>query len=554
MSSSPSSAPAFILKQGARRSKGLDVIRNNIMAAKIMGDIMRTALGPRAMRKMIVETFEVTVTSDGRTLLEKINIQHPTAKIIAESSKWTDIVVGDGTTSVAVLAASLLERAQELIEMGIHPTTIVDGYLDSLVKAEAILDELVHRVDPEDRKELVKVATTAIETKIDSLDTPVLANLVVDAILQVTSKNDDTFLVDKDALNVVKKWGFSLASSELVHGMAIWREPTSHTMPKKVEDARIALINQPFEIKKMVMTPEIRMSSPGHMKAFIDEEHGILMTMVEKVLSVGANVVVCAGGLDDYVQIKLGRLGVLAVRRAQDEDMKKLAKATGGRIVNEIETLTVEDLGYAKLIETRRLEWDTWLFFEGCRNPKAVTLLIRGGTSRVADEAERAVNDAIMATKAVIEGPVIVVGGGAVEAEIAQRIRAWSRTLHGRKQLVARKFAEAVECIPTALAQSAGMQEVDTLAELRARHSDGGKWFGVDVFSCKVSDMLIQGVVEPYVVKLQVLKSAVETAAMILRIDGLVIAPKKGPRPKHTSMTPGQENALSIPTRNFPNA
>jgi thermosome len=522
------------------------------MAAKIMGDIMRTALGPRAMRKMIVETFEVTVTSDGITLLEKINIQHPTAKIIAESSKWTDIVVGDGTTSVAVFAASLLERAQELIEMGLHPTTIVDGYLDAGVKAEAILDELVHRVDPEDRKELVKVATTAIETKIDSLDTPILANLVVEAVLQVTSKRDDTFIVDKDALNVVKKWGFSLASSELVHGMAIWREPTSHSMPTRIEDAKIALINPPFEIKKTVITPEIRMSSPGDMKAFTDEEHRVLMTMVEKVLSVGANVVVCAGGLDDYVQIKLGRLGILAVRRAQDDDMKKLAKAIGGRIVNEIETLAPEDLGYAKLVETRRLEWDTWLFFEGCRNPKAVTLLIRGGTSRVVDEAERAVNDAIMATKAVIEGPVIVVGGGAVEAEIAQRIRAWSRNLHGRKQLVARKFAEAVECIPTALAQSAGMQEIDTLAELRTRHSDGGKWFGVDVFSGKVSDMFIKGVLEPYIVKLQVLKSAVETAAMILRIDGLVIAPKKGPRPRHTSMTPGQGNALSIPTRNYP--
>ncbi|MCS4539843.1 MAG: hypothetical protein HYU03_04040 [Thaumarchaeota archaeon] len=339
MSSSPSSVSSLILKQGARRSKGLEVIRNNILAAKIMGDIMKTTLGPRAMRKMIVETFEVTVTSDGRTVLEKVNIQHPTAKIIAESSKWTDIVVGDGTTTVAVLAASLLERAQELIDKGVHPTTIVDGYLDAGVKAEAILDELVQRVDPEDRKAFIKIATTAIETKIDSRDTPVLAKIVVDAVFQVTSKTGDTFLVDKEALNVVKKWGLSLASSELVQGMAIWREPTSHTMPKRVEDATIALINRPFEIRKTVISPEIRISSPEQMKAFTDEEHRMLMSMVEKIVSVGANVVVCSQGLDDYTQIKLGRLGILAVRRARDDDMKKLSKALGARIVNEIETL-----------------------------------------------------------------------------------------------------------------------------------------------------------------------------------------------------------------------
>lgn len=553
MSSNPSSVSSLILKQGARRSKGLEVIRNNILAAKIMGDIMKTTLGPRAMRKMIVETFDVTVTSDGRTVLEKINIQHPTAKIIAESSKWTDIVVGDGTTTVAVLAASLLERAQELIDKGIHPTTIVDGYLDAGVKAEAILDELVQRVDPEDRKELIKIATTAIETKIDSRDTPVLAKIVVDAVLQVTSKTGDTFRVDKEALSVVKKWGLSLASSELVQGMAIWREPTSHTMPKRVEDARIALINRPFEIRKTVISPEIRMSSPEQMKAFTDEEHRMLMSMVEKIVSVGANVVVCSQGLDDYTQIKLGRLGILAVRRARDDDMKKLSQALGARIVNDIETLAPEDLGHAKLVETRRLELDNWLFFEGCRNPKAVTLLIRGGTSRVVDEAERAVNDAIMATKDVIEGPVVVVGGGAVEAEIAQRLRGWGKSLHGRKQLVAMKFAEAVECIPMALAQSAGMPEIDTLTELRAKHSNGGKWVGVDAISGKVTDMSARGVIEPYVVKLQVLKSAVETAAMILRIDGLVISPKKAPKPRHTSMTPGEGNPLSIPTRNFPN-
>ncbi len=552
MSSNPSSASALILKQGAHRSKGLDVIRNNILAAKIMGDIMRTTLGPRAMRKMIVETLDVTVTSDGRTLLEKVNIQHPTAKIIAESSKWTDIVVGDGTTSVALLAASLLERAQELIDKGVHPTTIVDGYLDAGVKAQEFLDELVQRVDPEDRKELVKVATTAIETKIDSRDTPILARMVVDAVLQVTSKSGDGFLVDKEGLNVVKKWGLSLASSELVRGMAIWREPTSHTMPTRVVDAKIALINRPFEVRKTVIAPEIRMASPDQMKAFTDEEHNMVMSMVEKILSVGANVVICSGGLDDYAQIKLGRLGILAVRRALDEDMKKLEKALGAKIVNEIETLTPEDLGHADLVETRRLELDTWLFFEGCRNPRAVTLLIRGGTSRVVEEAERAVNDAIMVTKDVIEGPVIVVGGGAVEAEIAQRVRRWGRSLQGRKQLVAMKFAEAVECIPMALAQSAGMREIETLAELRAKHSNGGKWVGVDVLSGKVSDMAERGVLEPYIVKLQVLKSAVETAAMILRIDGLVIAPKKRPSPRHTSMTPGEGNALSIPTRNYP--
>src|SRR5437016_2761770 len=486
----------LILKEGSSQNRGKEAQRNNIAAAKLIAEIVKTSLGPRGMDKMLVDSLgDVTITNDGATMLKEIDVQHPAAKMLVEVSKTTDNEVGDGTTSAVVLAGALLEKAEELLDKNVHSTVIVDGYMKAAKKAVAALQEVAEKITPDSREWLVKVARTSMQTKLVSKEAQDLAELVVDAVLAVAEKQGEKYVVDIENVKVEKKPGGSLGDTKLVQGIVLDKEVVHSGMPKRVDKAKIALVSAPFEIEKTEFDAKLNITDPSMMKKFLDEETKMLKGMVDKVTSIGANVVVCQKGIDDVAQHYLAKANVLAVRRAKESDMTKLAKATGARVVNNFEDLSEKDLGYAATVEERKVEEDKWVFVEGAKNPKAVTLLIRGGSQRVVDEAERSIHDAIMVTKDVIEKPAIVAGGGAPEVEIAYQVREWAQKLTGREQLAALKFSEAVETIATILAENAGMDPIDTQVELRARHGKGEKWAGVDALSGKVGNMMTKNVV-----------------------------------------------------------
>jgi archaeal chaperonin len=522
-----SGQPVLILKEGSNQSRGKEAQRNNIAAAKLIAEIVRSSVGPRGMDKMLVDSMgDVTITNDGATMLKEIDVQHPAAKMLVEVAKTTDNEVGDGTTSAVVLAGALLQKAEELLDQDVHPTVIVDGYMKASRRAAEALRAVAETVEPEDKAWLVKVARTSMQTKLVSREADELSTLVVDAALAVAEKGEKGYKVDIDNIKVEKKPGGSLADTKLIQGIVLDKEVVHSGMPKRVEKAKIALVSAPFEIEKTEFDAKLNINDPSMMKKFLDEETKMLKGMVDKVAEVGATVVVCQKGIDDIAQHYLAKAGILAVRRAKESDMTKLGRASGARIVNNFEDLTPSDLGYAALVEERKIEEDKWVFVEGCKNPKAVTVLIRGGTQRIVDEAERSVHDAIMVTKDVIESPSIVAGGGAPEAEAAYQVMKWSEKLSGREQLAAQKFAEALESIPLALAENAGMDPIDAQVEFRAKHAEGGKWFGVEAKEGKVKDMYQRQVFEPLSVKEQIIKSATEAAAMILRIDDVIAAGK----------------------------
>jgi thermosome len=519
--------PVIILKEGSGESRGREAQRNNISAAKLIAEIVRTSLGPRGMDKMLVDSMgDVTITNDGATMLKELDIQHPAAKMMVEISKSTDNEVGDGTTSAVVVAGALLDKAEELIVKDVHPVVIVDGYSRAAEKAQKILEDVAEKVEPMSKPELLKVATTSMLTKLVNEDAPHLAGVVTDAITLISEKGEKGYKADIDNVKVEKKPGGAITDTQLIRGMVLDKEVVHSGMPKRVEEAKIALINSPLEIEKTEFSAEIRINDPEQMQKFMDEESNILKAMVDKVNEAGANVLVCQKGIDDLAQHFLAKSGVLAVRRVKESDMSKLAKATGARMVTNLDDLTGKDLGYARLVEERKLEDDKWVFIEGCKNPKAVTILVRGGTQRIVDEAERALHDALMVTKDVVELPAIVAGGGAPEAEVSVQLRTWAQKLSGREQLAALKFADAIESIPLTLAENAGMDPIDTQVELRAKHGKEGKWFGVDAMNGKVADMYSKSVVEPLAVKLQILRAATEAASMILRIDDVIAASK----------------------------
>ncbi len=519
--------PVLILKEGSSQSRGKDAQRNNITAAKLIAEIVKTSLGPRGMDKMLVDSLgDVTITNDGATMLKEIDVQHPAAKMLVEVSKTTDNEVGDGTTSAVVLAGALLEKAEDLLDKDVHSTVIVDGYTKAAKRAIEALQGIAEKVLPENREWLVKVARTSMQTKLVSKDAEGLAELVVDAVLAVAEKQDGKYKVDIDNVKVEKKPGGSLKDTKLIQGIVLDKEVVHSGMPKRIERAKIALVSAPFEIEKTEFDAKININDPSMMKRFLDEETKILKGMVDKVSTIGATVVVCQKGMDDVAQHYLAKANILAVRRAKESDMTKLAKATGARLVNNFEDLSEKDLGYAALVEERKVEEDKWVFIEGCKNPKAVTVLIRGGTQRIVDEAERSLHDAIMVTKDVIEKPAVVAGGGAPEAEAAYQVMKWAEKLSGREQLAAQKFAEALESIPITLAENAGLDPIDAQVEFRAKHAEGGKWFGVDAHEGKIKDMYQRQVFEPLVVKEQMVRSATEAASMILRIDDVIAAGK----------------------------
>jgi len=533
--------PVLILKEGASQTKGRDAQKNNIAAAKLISEVVRSSLGPRGMDKMLVDGLgDVTITNDGATILKEIDVQHPAAKMMVEISKATDNEVGDGTSSVVVLAGALIEKAEELITKDVHPTIIVDGYRKSAIRSLEILNQIAQKIDGGNKSELIKVAKTSMQTKLVSKESNELSEVVVNAALQVSEPSESGYIVDIDDVKVEKKAGGSLRDTKLIKGIVLDKEVVHGGMPKRIEKAKIALVNSALEIEKTEFDAKININSPDQMKMFLEEENKMLKSMVDKITSSGANVAVCQKGIDDVAQHFLAKSNVLTVRRVKESDMTKLSRATGARIVNNLEDLSSKDLGSADLVEERKVETDKWVFVEGCKHPKAVTILVRGGSQRVVDEAERSIHDALMVTKDVMEKPSIVAGGGSPESYVAGKLREWSSTLSGREQLAAEKFAESLEVIPLALAENAGMDPIDTLTELRSKQTKGSKWSGIDARSAKIADMSKLDIVEPLSVKEQIIKSATEVASMILRIDDVIASSKSGAGgPPGGGMPPG---------------
>jgi thermosome len=536
----PGGVPVLILKEGATQTKGRDAQKNNITAAKLIAEVVRSSLGPRGMDKMLVDSLgDVTVTNDGATILKEIDVQHPAAKMMVEVAKSVDNEVGDGTTSAVVLAGALIEKAEQLIAKDVHPTIIVDGYRKSANKVIEIFNNIAQKVSNNDKEQLMKIAKTSMQTKLVSKDSEALSELVVNAILHVSDQSDSGFRVDIDDVKVEKKAGGALRDTRLIKGIVLDKEVVHGGMPKRIEKAKIALINSALEIEKTEFDAKINISSPDQMKMFLEEENKMLKGMVDKIIGAGANVVVCQKGIDDIAQHYLAKANILTVRRVKESDMTKLGRATGASIVTNIEDLTAKELGFADNVEERKVETDKWVFVEGAKHPKSVTILIRGGSQRVVDEADRSIHDALMVTKDVIEKPVIVAGGGAPEAYAASKIRDWVSTLSGREQLAAEKYAESLEIIPLTLAQNAGMDPIDAMTDLRARQSKGSKWTGIDVRNAKIADISKLEILEPLSVKEQIIKSATEAASMILRIDDVIASSKSAGGPPGGGMPPG---------------
>jgi len=515
--------PVLVLKESALQEKGRDAQKNNIMAAKMVCDIVKSSLGPRGLDKMLVDSLgDVTITNDGATILKEIDAQHPAAKMMIEISKTIDTEVGDGTTSSVIFAGTLLAKAEELLKKDVHSSVIIEGFQAASEKALEILSEISKKVNPDDRDTLLKISSTSMESKLISEDSESLSKIVVDSIMSIAETSDKKSSVDLDNLKVEKKTGGSIQDTSLIKGIVLDKEVVHSGMPTKIQQAKIALLNTAMEIEKTEMSAEIRINDPTQMQMFLEEENRMIKTMVDKIHAIGANVVVCQKGIDDMAQHFLSKHGILAVRRVKESDMTKLAKATGGRITSNIEDISEKDLGAANLVQQKKVESDKWVFIEGCKNPQSVTLLIRGGSQRVVDEVDRSIHDALMVVKDVIEKPEIVAGGGAPEAVLASFLRDWSERFEGREQLAINKFAEALEIIPLTIAENAGMDPIDTMVQLRAKQSEGKKWTGIDAKEGKVSDMLSKNIVEPVVVKEQIIKSATEAACMILRIDDVI--------------------------------
>jgi thermosome len=529
--------PVLVLKEGSDRTRGRDALHGNITAIKVVAESVRSALGPKGMDKMLVDSFgDVTITSDGRTILDEMDIQHPAAKMLVEVAKAQDNEAGDGTTSAVIIAGELLSKAEELVEKGVHPTVVIEGYKKAAEKSLETLDKLAMTIDLKTGKDyLKKAAITAMASKLVADHKEYLADLVVKAMMAVAEKQGDVYKVDVDDVRIEKKPGESIGDTTLINGIVLDKEIVQSGMPKRVENAKIALLDTSLEIEKTEFDAKISIEKPEEIEAFLNQEELMLKAMVDKIVGAGANVVICQKGIDDMVQHFLSRKGILAVRRAKKSDIEMLAKATGGKIVTKLDDIKASDLGYAALIEERKIGDDKMTFVEGCKHPKAVTLLIRGGTQRMIAEAERSIHDALCVVKDVLQEPRMVAGGGAPELEMANVLKGYADTLPGREQLAVRVYAEALESIPTILAENAGLDPIDVLSELRSRHEKGEKWAGLEVLSGKVQDMSKVGVFEPITVKKQIIKSATEAATMILKIDDMIAAGKM----KTPPMPPG---------------
>ena len=535
--------PVLILKEGTSRRRGREAQRNNIMAARIIAEVLRSTLGPRGMDKMLIDSLgDITITNDGATILDEIEVEHPAAKMMVEVAKTQDDMVGDGTTTAVVLAGELLKRAEELLDQNIHPTVIVSGYRKAVQKAVEVLNKIGVEVDLEDRETLKKIALTSMASKAVGAAREHLAEIAIDAVKQIVEERGGKRVADIDNIQIIKKEGKSIFDTQLVNGIIIDKEVVHPGMPKRIADAKIALLNCPLEVEKTEFNAEIRIRDPTQMKAFLDQETRMLKEMVEKIKAIGANVVFCQKGIDDMAQHFLAKEGILAARRVKQSDMEKLARATGGRIVTNLDDLKTEDLGTAGLVEEKKVGDDKMIFVEKCKNPRSVAILIRAGLERMVDEAERAMHDALSVVSDVIENNKIVAGGGAVEAEIAKHLRDYATTVGGREQLAIEAFAESIEIIPKTLAENAGLEPIDIMVELRAAHEKtDGQFMGVDVYNGKIVNTYEKGVIEPLAVKEQAIKSAAEAASMILRIDDVIAASKPKEEEKGPEKYGGEE-------------
>jgi thermosome len=522
----PAGTPILVLKEGTRRERGKGAQFNNIAAAKAVADAVRSTLGPRGMDKMLVDSLgDVVITNDGVTILKEIDIEHPAAKMLVEVAKTQDEEAGDGTTTAVVLAGELLKKAEDLIEQSIHPTVIAAGYRLASEKAREVLEKISTKISVKDTDVLRKVAMTAMSSKSASAHKELLADISVKAVSTVAEQRaDGSYFVDDDNIQIVKKQGGSIADTELVDGIIVDKERVHPGMPSEVKDAKIALIDAALEVKKTEIDAKIEITDPSQLQAFLDEEESMLKRMVETVRKSGSTIVFCQKGIDDLAQHYLAKEGIYAVRRVKKSDMEKLAKATGGKIVSKLDELSKDDLGNAKLVYEKKIGEDEMTFVTGCKNPKAVSILIRGGTEHVVDEVERSLEDSTSVVAVAIEDGKVITGGGSSATEIALGLRDYASSVGGREQIAIEAFADAVEVIPRTLSENAGLDPIDTLIELRKEHKKGNKHAGINVFTGKVSDMRKENVVEPIRVGGQAISSATDAAVMILRIDDVIAA------------------------------
>ncbi len=521
----PAGIPVIILKEGSTRTVGRDALRTNMMAAIAVADMLRTAYGPRGMDKMLVDSLgDITITNDGATILDKMDLQHPAAKMLVQIAKGQDEEVGDGTKTAVIFAGELLKQAEELLLKEIHPTIIVSGYKRAMEAATEYLRSISEPINIDDVEILKKVAVTALTSKAVHGAREYLAEISVKAVKTIAENRDGRWYIDLDNVQVVKKHGASIADSQLVYGVILDKEVIHPGMPKRVTNAKIALLDAPLEIEKPEIDAEIRINDPLQMKKFLEEEENILRNYVDKIAAVGANVVICQKGIDDVAQHFLAKKGILAVRRVKRSDMEKLERATGGRIVSNIEDLTEKDLGYAELVEERKVGEDKMVFVEGTKNPRSVSILLRAGLERLVDEAERSLRDSMSAVADAIRDGRVVYGGGATEIKLAMYLRDYATKVGGKESLAVEAFAAAVEGLVTTLIENAGLDPLEYIMKLRARHKETGGWYGVDVFRGEITDMKALGVIEPVSVKINAIKAGTEAAALILRIDDLIAA------------------------------
>jgi thermosome len=540
LSTQAGAVPVLVLREGSSRSRGKEAQHSNIMAAKVVAETVKSALGPKGMDKMLVDSFgDVTITSDGRTILDEMDIQHPAAKMMVEVAKTQDNEAGDGTTTAVIISGALLDKAEGLITKNVHPTIIIDGYKKASERTLKILEKIAIPVDLSFQDYLKKAAMTSMASKLVAEHRGYLADLAVKAILQVAEKEAGKYKADVDDIKVEKKPGESVRETKLINGIVLDKEVVHSGMPKRVENSKIALLDSALEIEKTEFDAKINIESPDQMDAFLKQEETMLREMVDKITATGAKVVLCQKGIDDMVQHFLSRKGILVVRRIKKSDMEKLSKATGGKIITNLDDINLADIGYASLVEERKIGDDKMTFVEGCKNPRAVTILIRGGTERIVDEAERSLHDALCVVRDIVEEPKVLAGGGAPELEVSRGLKKYAGTLPGREQLAVECFAEALEAVPLTLTENAGLDPIDVLSELRARHEKGETWTGIEVHSGKVQDMTQAGVFEPLAVKKQIIKSATEAASMILKIDDVIAAGKMKTPPTPPGGPPG---------------
>ncbi|WP_455391464.1 thermosome subunit beta [[Eubacterium] cellulosolvens] len=533
--------PILIMKEGTTREKGKGAIGNNIAASKAVADAIRTTLGPKGMDKMLVNSIgDVIITNDGVTILKEIEVEHPAAKMLIEVAKSQDEECGDGTTTAVILAGELLKRSQDLIDQNVHPTIITEGFRMASEQALSILKKVSDPIAAKDEDRLHQIAATSMTGKTVGVVREHLADIVVKAVKTILEKDSqNNIIADIDWIKVEKKQGGSINDTTLVQGIIIDKERVHPGMPKLVKKAKIALINSALEIKKPEVDSSIKIESPEQLQQFIAEEEKILKNMVETIKRAGANVIICQKGIDDLAQHYLAKANILAIRRAKESDLKKLAKATGARIVNNIKELTKTDLGSAGRVEESKISNDNMTSITECKNPKAVTVLVRGGSEHVVDEVERGLHDALSTVASALEDGMVNTGGGSTAIEISQGLRDFATTVGGREQMAIEEFANAIEIIPRTLAENAGLDFINTLIDLRKAHKKGDKYAGINVDTGGISDMKKLKVLEPLRVGKQAIGSATEAAIMILRIDDVIAAKSTDLGPGAGGMPPG---------------